>query len=182
MGNENQEWKILSPFFQTFDFMPYPNYGSFEKARLYYMKSHLLFCFFYFVTFAAFCQDVSRNIPTHQLRAPVYHSYAVRFPAHIDSTLFSDYLNWALQKDSLPQQYKGGKPFSVTVYYVVSKEGKISEVRLLRNKEEQEDLFELIRAKLLVFPYQWSPAYQNGRPVKAFLKLRIVGNEDLENK
>ncbi|MEO8819711.1 MAG: hypothetical protein ABI267_05695, partial [Ginsengibacter sp.] len=102
------------------------------------MKSYLLFCFFYFVTFAAFSQDVSRNIPTHQLRAPVYHSYAVRFPAHIDSALFSDYLNWALEKDSLPQKYKDGKPFCITVYYIVSKEGKISEVRLFRNKDEQK--------------------------------------------
>ena len=157
------------------------DYGSFEKARLYFMKSHLLFAFFYFVTFTAFSQNAIPNVPTHHIRPPVYHE-SVDSPAYIDSALFSGYLDWQLQKDSLPQQYKDGKPFSITVYYIVSKEGKISEVRLLRNNEEQKDIFELIRTKLLACPYQWSPSYHNGRPVNTFLKLRIVGNEDLGNK
>jgi len=61
---------------------------------------------------------------------------------------------------------------------MVSKEGKIGEVRLFRNPGDQEDLFEFIRAKLLACPYQWSPAYQNGRAVKGFLKMRIMGDGD----
>lgn len=146
------------------------------------MKSYLLFAFSYFATFTAFSQKAFSNVPTHFIRPPVYHHGPVDSPAYIDSALLSRYLDWELQKDSLPQQYKEGKPFSIAVYYTVSKEGKISEVRLLRNNEEQEDIFELIHTKLLACPYQWSPAYKNGRPVKAFLKLRIVGNEDLENK
>lgn len=138
------------------------------------MKSHFLFAFFYLTTFTAFSQKVFPKVSTHIIRAPVYHHGRVDSPAYIDSALFSGYLDWELQKDSLPQQYKDGKPFSATVYYIVSKEGKIIEVRLFRNNEDQEDIFELIRTKLLACPYQWSPAYQNGRPVKAFLTLKIV--------
>ena len=138
------------------------------------MKLHFLFAFFYLATFTAFSQKAFPNASTHFIRPPVYHHEPVDSRAYIDSALFSGYLDWELQKGSLPQQYKDGKPFSVMVYYVVSKEGKISEVRLFRNNENQEDIFELIRTKLLACPYQWSPAYQNGRPVKAFLKLRIV--------
>ena len=90
------------------------------------MKSHLLFVFFYFATFTAFSQNASTNVPTHLIRPPVYHHGAVESPAYIDSALFSEYLDWQLQKDSLPQQYKDGKPFSIMVYYIVSKEGKIN--------------------------------------------------------
>jgi hypothetical protein len=60
---------------------------------------------------------------------------------------------------------------------MVSKEGKISEVRLFRNPEDH-DLFEFVLAKLLACPYQWSPAYQNGRAVNGVLKMRIVGDQN----
>ena len=153
------------------------DYGSFQKSHLYSMKSYLLFALFYFTNFTAFSQDALPDVPTHYIRTPIYHSHTVGFPAYIDSTLFARYLDWQLQKDSLPQQYRNGKPFSITVYYIVSKEGKISDVKLFQNKGEQEDIFELIRTKLLACPYQWSPAYQNGRPVNAYFRLRIIRNQ-----
>ena len=139
------------------------------------MKFALLFAFF-FITFTASSQITIQDFPIHKITQPVYHHGAVSSPPYIDSALFSSYLNWQFQKDSLPEPYKSGKSFSICVFYIVSKEGKISEVKLFRNSGDQDDLFQIVRAKLLVCPYQWSPAYQNGRPVKGFLKMRIVGD------
>jgi hypothetical protein len=138
------------------------------------MKFPLLFAFFSVITFTASSQITIHDFPIHKIIPPVYHHEAVTSPPYIDSALFSNYLDWQFQKDSLPEPYKSGKPFSISVFYIVSKEGKISEVKLFRNPGDQEDLFEFIRGKLLAFPYQWLPAYQNGRPVKGFLKIRIA--------
>ena len=137
------------------------------------MKLSLLFAFFSVITFTASSQITIHDFPVYKITRPVYHE-TVSSPPYIDSALFSNYLNWQFQKDSLPEPYKSGKPFSISIFYVVSKEGKISEVRLFRNPEDQDDLFEFVRAKLLAFPYQWLPASRNGRHVKGFLKMRIV--------
>src|SRR5215204_2945008 len=91
-------------------------------------KSSLLIVFFYFTSFTSFSQVVVQNVPTHLIRPPVYSHEGFRSPAYIDSALFFRYLDWALQKDSLPPQYKQGQPFSITVNYIVSKEGKLSDV------------------------------------------------------
>lgn len=145
------------------------------------MKSHLLFAFFYLVISTAFSQETISNIPTHITRPPILYQETIRTDAYIDSGLFSRYLDWALQKDSLPEQFKDGKRFSVTVNYIVSREGKIIGVNLFRTNEDEEIIFELIRKKLLACPHKWIPATQNGRPVGAFFKLRIIGNEQLKN-
>jgi hypothetical protein len=148
------------------------------------MKLPLLFAFLPVITFTASSQITIHDFPIHKITPVVYHHGVVSSPPYIDSALFSDYLNWQFQKDSLPEPYKSGKRFSVSIFYIVSKEGKISEVRLFRNPADQEDIFEFVRAKLLRSPYQWSPAYQNGRPVKGFLKMRIVedGNHALKGQ
>jgi hypothetical protein len=138
------------------------------------MKLLLLFAFFSVITFTASSQITIHDFPVHKITRVVYHHGTVYSPPYIDSALFADYLNWQFQKDSLLPPYKSGKPFSISIFYMVSKEGKISEVRLYRNPGDNDDLFEFVRAKLLSCPFQWSPAYQNGRPVKGFLKLRIV--------
>ncbi len=129
---------------------------------------------FSITAFTASPQITIHDFPIQKITPPVYHHGRVSSPPYIDSALFSDYLNWQFQKDSLPSPYKNGKPFSISIFYVVSKEGKISEVRLFQSDENQENLFEFVRAKMLACPYQWSPAYQNGRAVKGFLKLRII--------
>ena len=85
------------------------------------MRSHLLFAFFYLVSFTATSQDVLPNTPTHVINQPIYHEVVESRP-DIDSALFFDYLDWELQKDSLPPPYKDGKPFSITLFYIVSKE------------------------------------------------------------
>lgn len=148
----------------------------------YFMKSHLLFAIFYLVISTAFSQEIISNIPTHNIRPPILYQETVRTDAYNDSRLFSGYLDWALQKDSLPEQFKDGKPFSVTVNYIVSREGKIIGVNLFRTNEDEEIVFELIRKKLLACPYKWIPATENGRNVNSFLKLKITGNEPLENE
>jgi hypothetical protein len=140
------------------------------------MKFPVLFAFLSITTFTASAQITIHDFPVHKITPPVYHHTAVSSPPYIDSALFSNYLNWQFQKDSLPEPYKNGKPFSISIFYMVSKEGKITEVRLFRNPGDQEDLFEFVRAKLLACPYQWSPAYQNGRAVKGVLRVRIVGD------
>lgn len=133
------------------------------------MKFSLLFAFFSVTTFTASSQITIHDFPIYKITPPVYHE-TISSPPYIDSALFSDYLNWQFQKDSLPEPYKSGKPFSISIFYSVSKEGRISEVKLFRNPENQEYLFDFVRAKLLACPYRWSPAYQNGRSVKGFLK------------
>ena len=140
---------------------------------------------FFLVNLSALCGFVCQtsflffhDFQILKIRPPVYHHTAVSSPPYIDSALFSDYLNRQFQEDSLPEPYKSGKPFSISVFYMVSKEGKISEVRLFRNPEDQDDLFEFVLAKLLACPYQWSPAYQNGRAVNGVLKMRIVGDQN----
>ena len=138
------------------------------------MKLPLLFILFSVTAFTASPRITIHNLPIQKITPPVYNHERVSSPPYMDSALFSDYLNWKFQKDSLPVPYRDGKPFSISIFYVVSKEGKISEVGLFRNDEDQEDLFEFVRAKMLTCPYQWSPAYQNGRAVKGFLKLRII--------
>ena len=154
---------------------------AFKKVNHYFMKSPLLFALLCLATSTAFSQETFPNIPTHFIKPPILYQETVTTAAYIDSGLFSRYLDWALQKDSLPEHYKNGKPFSITINYMVSREGKISGVNLLRTNEDQEIIFELIRKKLFACPYQWIPATQNGRPVSAFLKLKIVGNEPLKN-
>jgi hypothetical protein len=132
------------------------------------MKSHLLFilfAFFYFAISTAFSQEKNSNILTHIIRPPILYQETVGTEAYIDSGLFSRYLDWALQKDSLPEHYKTGKPFSITINYMVSRNGKISGVNLLQTNEGQKDIFELIRKKLLACPYKWIPATRNGRNV-----------------
>ena len=149
-------------------------YGSSQKLHLYSMKFSLLFGFFSITAFTASSQITIHDFPIHKIAPPVYHHEIVSSPPYIDSALFSNYLNWQFQKDSLPEPYKGGKPFSISIFYLISREGKISEVKLFHNREEQEDLFEFVRDKLLACPYQFSPAYQNGRPIKEYLRMRIV--------
>jgi hypothetical protein len=144
------------------------------------MKTTVLLLFF-FSAATAISQHKAPDVPIHHVKPPFYSRCSVELPAYIDSALFSRYIDWALQKDSLPQQYKNGKPFALTVYYVISRNGKISDVKLFKNGEDHEEIFELIRSKLLSCPYQWSPAYRNGRPVTAYLKLEIVRNECLND-
>ena len=144
------------------------------------MKIALLLAFLFVTTITASSQNTIHDFPVHEIKPPVYHE-GVSWPPSIDSSLFSDFLNRQFQKDSLPEPYKSGKPFSISIFYLVSKEGKISEVRLFRNPADQEDLFEFVRAKLLACPYQWSPAYQNGRPVNGYLRMRLISGRVKRN-
>ena len=104
------------------------------------MKSHLLFAFFFFANSTAFPQDTFSNNKTHVIRPLIQNHERIETPAYNDSALFSRYLNWALQNDSLPEQFKYGKPFIITVNYMVSKEGKITRVNIVRTNEDHNDI------------------------------------------
>ena len=136
---------------------------------------YLLFVLLCFSLNDAVCQSTDSAISAYFIK-PVIHNYTrSHYPSHIDAVLFSSYLDGALQKDSLPAAFRS-KSFTIDLYYIISKEGKINEVKPYLIKKEDEAVFEFVRTKLLQCPLQWSPAYQNGRAVKDFVKLKIVGN------
>lgn len=96
----------------------------------------------------------------------------VESPAYLDSALFASYLSWNLQPDSLPANGKPAKGDSIEVWYVVSKEGKISFAKSKTN--QNNECMNFILQKFLHCPYQWTPAYQNGRAVNNYRKMKIV--------
>ena len=141
------------------------------------MKSFLSTAICCFVGLTAVSQEAVEKIPTHIVKPPVYSHENFRTAAYIDSALFFRYIDWVLQKDSLPQQYREGKSYDITFRYIVSKEGKLSEVKSVSANEQEKELVEFIRTKLLAFPDRWYPATQNGRPVSGYFQLRLVGNK-----
>lgn len=67
---------------------------------------------------------------------------------------------------------KPAKGYTIEIMYVVSKEGKISFAKS-RNKEKNE-LTDFILQKFMSCAYQWGPAYQNGRPVNSYHRMKII--------
>ena len=135
------------------------------------MKYFIVILFdFFFIKAGA--QQANSVIPTHHV-APVKYIETIREPAYIDSSRFARYLDWQLQQDSLPESIKPvEKGLTVEIWYAVSKEGYISFAKSPANKNDK--LAKFIIKKFVDCPYQWLPAYQNGRPVKSFHKIKIV--------
>jgi hypothetical protein len=104
----------------------------------------------------------------------VYSHKNFRTQAYIDSALFFSYIDWVLQKDSLAPQNREGKSYDITFHYIVSKEGKLSQVKPVPANEQEKELVKFICSKLLA---RWYPATQNGRPVSAFFRLRLLRNQ-----
>lgn len=122
---------------------------------------------------AVIAQQNTPVIPTHHLAVVRWVSYAIRVPAYIDSSLFARYIDWELQSASLPKTAKPvEKCHTIEIWYVVSKEGKISSAKSPGNKNDE--LANFIVEKFINCPYQWSPAFQNGRPVNSYHKMKIV--------
>lgn len=121
-----------------------------------------------------FAQEFIHEIPRHNMSPTGTGSICRRIetPAYLDSTLFADYLNWNLQSDSLTMQGKPAKGDTVMIMYIVSKEGKISSAAF--PGKEKSEFINFVVQKLLSCPYQWSPAYQNGRAVNYYGQMRIV--------
>ena len=119
-----------------------------------------------------FAQVLTREIPTHKISPAGSIGRRIKTPAYLDSTLFADYLNWNLQSDSLTMQGKPAKGDTIMIMYIVSKEGKIFSAKI--PGKEKNECMDFILQKLLNCPYQWSPAYQNGRAVNYYGMMRIV--------
>lgn len=124
----------------------------------------------YFNTASA--QEVNKEIPIHYIKQVKWIGEKIEYPAYIDSSLFARYIDWNLQPDSLPIAVKPDKGSGIEIWYVVSKEGKISLAKSPRN--EKNALTDFILQKLMDFPYQWSPTYQNGRPVNSYHKIKFI--------
>lgn len=122
------------------------------------------------------CVNVSyaqhENILVHEIRSVIYTSSNVEFPSYIDSALFAWFLNYNLQPDNLPDTIKHYSGIEVEIWYVVSKEGKITSAKSPENKNDA--LTNYILQIFLHCPYQWSPAYQNGRAVNSYHKIKLV--------
>ena len=153
-------------------------YGKRAGWYLLFMKQ--IFTAAILLTFfnSAFTQEVNRAVPTYFIKATaikfdetVINCGSVESPAYIDSALFARYISWSLLPDSMPFAIRPAKGFTIEMFYVISKEGKIIEARAGTN--EKKELIDYIIQKLVSCPYQWSPAYQNGRAVKSFQRLKI---------
>ena len=121
-----------------------------------------------------FAQEFLYEIPRHNMSPTSTGSLCRRIesPAYLDSTLFADYLYWNLQSDSLTMQGKPAKGDTIMILYIVSKEGKISSAKI--PGKEKNEFMNFVLQKLLNCPYQWLPAYQNGRAVNYYGQMRVV--------
>lgn len=120
----------------------------------------------------ASAQTTKTAIPTHYIEPIKWRHGKVETPAYIDSSLFATYINWNLQPDSIPTSIKPEKGYAIEIMYVVSREGKISQAE--SRTKENAALTNFISQKLMSCPYQWAPAYQNGRAVNSYIRLKIV--------
>lgn len=147
-------------------------YGIYHSKYLIFMKQILSSAILGLLFNTTFAQEVSSEIHLSEKEPTIQMCGKVESPAYLDSTLFARYLNWNLQQDSLPISGKPSKGDSIEVWYIVSKEGKISAARSRKN--EENECINFIVQKFLNCPFQWTPAYQNGRPVNYYRKMRIV--------
>ena len=127
-----------------------------------------------FLLTPVFAQEFIYEIPRHKLRPIDSKSicWPVESPAYLDSTLFVNYLNWNLQSDSLTMQEKPVKGDTIMILYIVSREGRISSAKI--PGKEKTEFMDFVLQKLLNCPYQWSPAYRNGRKVNYFGQIQVV--------
>lgn len=93
--------------------------------------------------------------------------------ASIDSVLWNDYLDFVLKPDSSAKKTIPKSVYKIPTMFIVDTAGRISLVKAYNNPFE---FGSLIEKRLIAFPYKWSPATQNGRPVKSYHKTIIVFN------
>ena len=146
-------------------------YGKRAGWYLLFMKQ--IFTAAILLTFfnSALAQEGNNAIATYTIKPMTGYFGRAESPAYIDSALFTSYINWSLLPDSMPLAIRPSKGFTIEMFYIISKEGKIMEARAGTN--ENKELINYIIQKLVSCPYQWSPAYQNGRAVKSFQRLKI---------
>ena len=138
------------------------------------MKQVISLAIVSFLLNPVFAQEFIHEIPTHKMSPTGTGSkcWKIESPAYLDSTLFTNYLNWNLQSDSLTMQGKPVKGDTIMILYIVSKEGRISSAKI--PGKEKSEFINFVVQKLINCPYQWSPAYQNGRAVSFYGQMKVV--------
>ena len=158
----------------TFSYFCISIYGKSHSGNLIFMKHVIFLAITKFLLTPVFAQEVIHENPTKKMRPIDSKSicWPVESPAYLDSTLFTDYLNRNLQPDSLTMQGKPAKGDTIMILYIVSKEGRISSAKI--PGKEKTEFMDFVLQKLLNCPYQWSPAFRNGRTVNYFGQIRVV--------
>ncbi len=153
-------------------------YGKKAGKNLFFMKQILTVVILLTLLNKVSAQELSKAIPTYIIKTAVINFKVFESPAYINEALFTSYLNWSLVPDSMPTAIRPAEKFSIEMLYVISKEGKLIEARAGTN--EKNELINYIIQKLVTCPYQWSPAYRNGRPVKSYQRIKIVFGKVLD--
>lgn len=116
------------------------------------------------------------NVPVHKVKGRSPDCW-YQTSASIDSVLWNDYIDFVLMPDSVQKKSIAQGVYKIPVMFVVDAAGQISLVKANSNPYQ---LGKLIEERLIKFPYKWSPATQNGRPVKSY--HRIILEFDLRRK
>ncbi|MCD2424184.1 hypothetical protein LQ567_15495 [Niabella pedocola] len=124
-----------------------------------------------------FAQVSWNNVPVHQVTAPRSRHTGFGTPASIDPDLWSDYLNWSLFLDSTKRNAIPEGIYKIHTQFMVDTAGRIALAKALGNPF---GLGDTVQKRIIAFPYKWSPATQNGRPVKSY--HRIILEFDLRTE
>ncbi len=119
----------------------------------------------------AFAQVSWDNVPVHQVSSPLYYHEGFEARACIDTALWSNYLNWGLFLDSSKRKEIPSGIYKIRTQFAVDTAGKIVLVKTLENPFGIGDA---VQRRIYAFPYRWSPATRNGRPVKSYHRIVLV--------
>ena len=135
------------------------------------MLKFILWIGFIFVSSENFAQEESTAQRFRITQPDEVRCGSVESASYIDSALFANYLNWHLQTDSLPVQARSGLDMLLEISYIISREGKITDVHFISPADAalQEHIVNTFRR----CPLQWSPAYRNGRAIKDYKKFQL---------
>lgn len=111
------------------------------------------------------------QVPVHSVAPPRYYHEEFATRAYIDAALWSDYLNRSLFLDGSKRKGIPAGVYKIRTQFIVDTTGNIALVRALDNPFGIGDM---VQKRMIRFPYKWSPATQNGRPVKSYLRIVLV--------
>lgn len=135
------------------------------------MKKQFLFVVALGCSYSLLAQVSWSNVPVHSVAPPRYYHTGFETRAYIDSALWSNYLNWSLFLDSSKSKEIPEGIYQIRTQFVVDTAGRIALVKVFENPFGMGDI---VQKRISVFPYKWSPATQNGRPVKSYHRIILV--------
>lgn len=91
--------------------------------------------------------------------------------ASIDSSLWEHFLNQSLFPDRTAHNTLPQGIYRIRTQFIVDTTGKVVQAKAFENPY---GLGNLVEQRLNNFRYKWSPATQNGRPVKSYHKVILV--------